>query len=76
MCEEHVRPVLYGGDGGEMRLTAVEGKRLMATVILDDVGRRQRSFLTMVAATSSDSNGRGWSARLFDHLNILLLCNS
>ncbi len=61
------------GDGGETCLTAVEGKRSMAMVILDDVGRQQQSSLTMVAATSSNSNGRGWSARLFDHLNILPL---
>jgi hypothetical protein len=60
------------GDGGETRLTAVEGKRSMATVVLDDEGRRQRFSSTMVAGTSSDRNGRGWSARLFDHLNILL----
>jgi hypothetical protein len=40
-----------------MRLTAVKGKRWMATVVLDNGGRRQQSSSTIVVALGGDSDG-------------------
>jgi hypothetical protein len=55
------------GDGGGTCLTAVEGKRLTVTVVLNDGWRRQRSSSMTVVARGGDSDRVGWSAgSLFD----------
>jgi hypothetical protein len=54
--------MLLRADGEETCLTAMEGKRLTAMVVLDDGGQQQRSSLTKVVATGGNSDEVGWSA--------------